>query len=108
MKIEHGSFTPLVMSAAGGMGQEWKKILRSAEMINSKRGTDYNITVAWLRKTITFSLIKTIGICLRGSRSIVCSDSLEQSLSGDAYVSDFFSNVWYHILHYTTIASYKL
>ena len=51
IEIEHRSFTPLSMSATGGMGRECKKFYsRLAEMISSKRNTGYNITVAWIRK----------------------------------------------------------
>ena len=92
IEIEHGSFTPLVMSATGVMGRECKKFYSHlAEMISLKRGTGYKIIVAWIIRKITLSLIKLI--CLRGSLPISCSDSLEQSLSGDAYVSESFSNV---------------
>ena len=90
IEIEHGSFTPLLMSATCGMGRECKKFYSClAEMISVKRGTGYNITVAW----ITFSLIKSIGICLRGSRSKFFNDSLKQPISSDAYVSESFLNV---------------
>ena len=51
IEIEHRSFTPLLMSATGGMGRECKKFYSGlAEMISSKRNTGYNITVAWIRK----------------------------------------------------------
>ena len=73
------------MLAASGMGRECKKFYsRLAKMISLKRGTGYNIT------------------------AIYCSDSLEQSFSGDAYVSECFSNVRFHIIYYSTIANYKL
>ena len=93
LQIEHGSFTPLVMSATGGMGRECKKFYaRLAEMISYKRGTSYSVIAAWVRRKITFSLIKSIGMCLRGSRSVFYNDALEKSLSGDAYTSEFISN----------------
>ena len=93
LQIEHGSFTPLVMSATGGMGRECKKFYaRLAEMISYKRGTSYSIIAAWVRRKITFSLIKSIGMCLRGSRSVFYNDALEKSLSGDTYTSEFISN----------------
>ena len=76
IEIEHGSFIPLMMSAVGGMSLERKKFYsRLAETISAKRGTGYNITVTWLRRKITFSFIKSIGICLRCRGSIICSDS---------------------------------
>ena len=77
LQIEHGSFTPLVMSATGGMGRECKKFYaRLAEMISYKRGTSYSIIAA----------------CFRGSRSVFYNDALEKSLSGDTYASEFISN----------------
>ena len=47
LQIEHGSFTPLVITAAGGMGRECKNLFtRLAEMTNYKRGTSYSIIAA--------------------------------------------------------------
>ena len=81
------------MSATGGMGRECKKFYtRLDEMISYKRGTSYSVIVAWVRRKITFSLIKSIGMCLRGSGSVFYDDALEKSLSGDAYTSEFISN----------------
>ena len=86
LQIEHESFTPLVMSATGGMGQECKKsYARLPEMISYKRGTSYSVAAAWVQRKITFSLIKSIGMCLRGSRSVYYNDLLEKLLSGDTY-----------------------
>ena len=84
LQIEHGSFTPLVMSATDGMGRECKKFYAClAEMISCKRGTSYSIITAWVRRKITFSLIKSTGMCLRGSRSVFYNEAIEKSLSGD-------------------------
>ena len=55
------------------------------------RGTSYSIIAAWVLRKITFSLIKSIGLCLRGSLSTFY-DTLEKSLSRDAYTSEFISN----------------
>ena len=86
LQIEHESFTPLVMSTTGGMGQECKKFYaRLPEMISYKRGTSYSVVAAWVQRKITFSLIKSIGMCLRGSRSVYYNDALEKLLSGDTY-----------------------
>ena len=93
MQIEHGSFTPLVMSATSGVGRECKKFYAHlAEMISYKKGTSYSIIAAWVRRKITFSLIKSIEMFLRGSRSVFYNDALEKSLRGDAYTSEFISN----------------
>ena len=68
--IEHGSFTPLVFSATGGRGREAKKFFkRLAEMISEKKKTTYSDTITWFNRKLNFSLIKSLHICIRGSRS---------------------------------------
>ena len=95
LQIEHGNFTPLVMSATGGMGRECKKFYAClAEMISYKRGTSFSVITAWVRRKITFSLIKSIGMCLRGSHSVFYNNALEKSLRGDAYTCEFISNIY--------------
>ena len=43
MQIEHGTFTPLVFSATGGMGREASKVFRRvAEAIAEKKNTEYS------------------------------------------------------------------
>ena len=92
---------PLVMSATVEMGRECKKFYpRLAEMISYKRGISYSVIAARVRRKITFSLIKSIGIILRGSGSVFYNDALEKSVSGEAYTSKF--NFQYIIKHYIT------
>ena len=58
IKIKHGSFIPLVMSATGEMGRGCKKFYsRLTDMIRRSRGAGYNITVARIRRKITFLLM---------------------------------------------------
>ena len=71
LEVEHGSFTPLVFSATGGVGRECDKFLkRLAEMISFKENKTYNAVIAWIRQKISFSLCRSVGICLRGSRTV--------------------------------------
>ena len=87
------------MSAADGMGRECKKFYaRLAEKISYKSGTSYSVIAAWVRRKITFSLIKSIGMCLQGSGSVFYNDALEKSSSGDAYASEFSSNTLQMVL----------
>ena len=79
LQIEHGSFTPFFMLATGGMGRECKKFdARLPEMITYQRGTSYSIIAAWVRRKITFSLIKSIGMYLCGSRSVFYNDAIHK------------------------------
>ena len=71
LEIEHGSFTPLIFSAMGGMGRECGKFYtRLAEAVADKRRANYADTITWVRRKISFSLCRSIVICLRGSRSV--------------------------------------
>jgi hypothetical protein len=72
LNVDQGSFSPLVFSVSGGMAQEAKIFYsRLAEKISEKRKTNKNIVISWLRTKINFALIRSMLICLRGSRSIV-------------------------------------
>eukprot|EP00794_Sanderia_malayensis_P006714 gene6714-biopygen5489 len=86
-EVEHGSFTPIVISATGGMGREAKKFYsRLAEMIGDKR--DYSLIKAWLRRKISFALVKAIIICIRGSRRIFKDKLLTSSIGNDPLLTE--------------------
>ena len=68
--IDHGSFTPLVFTCFGGMAKECLTFYnRLAEMIAEKRDDDINVVKNWLRTRLSFSLLRSQLLCLRGSRS---------------------------------------
>ena len=70
ISVEQGSFTPLVMSVNGGMGREcsifYSKI---AEQIAEKRKESKSETVSWIRRKISFCLLRSAIMCVRGTRS---------------------------------------
>ena len=69
MNVELGCFTPLVFSANGGMSRECKKFYsRLAETISAKRKEEYAIMMSWLRRKISFSLMRSILLSIQGSR----------------------------------------
>jgi hypothetical protein len=69
LQVEHGSFTPLVFSSAGGMGQEAASTLRKlASMTAEHRNERYNHTITLLRMSLHFSLLRAALVCLRGTR----------------------------------------
>ena len=69
-EIEHGSFSPLVFSATGGMGTVASVVYkRLAAMIATKYAKSYSLTMQWIRCRISFSLLRSAIMCLRGSRS---------------------------------------
>ena len=68
--VDHGSFTPVVMSANGGFGREAKHFYsKLAEKIAEKRDEHYSIVAAWVRRKIMFSLINSLSLCIRGSNN---------------------------------------
>ena len=78
MQAEHGTFTPLVMSATGRMGREPPKFYSQlSELISEKRESSYSTVARWIRQKIIFALIKSIGMYLRGSRSVFHREKLE-------------------------------
>ena len=71
LQVENASFTPLVFSANGGMGRECHKFYqRLAEMIVDKRDIPSSIATNYIRTKISFSLLRSMLLCLRGSRSL--------------------------------------
>ena len=69
-EMEHGSFSPLVFSTAGGMGSTANVVYkRLTSMIAEKHKKGYSKTMNWLRCKLSFSLLRSAIMCLRGSRS---------------------------------------
>ena len=71
MNIEHGSFTALIFSITGGMGNEallYHKTL--ANKIAIKTGDKYCNIINYIRCKLSFLIQKLALLCLRGSRSL--------------------------------------
>ena len=67
--IEHGHFTPLVFGTNGGMGKECQVFINSlAEKLAVKQNEDYPIVITWLRTRLSFEILKSVHMCVRGSR----------------------------------------
>ena len=59
-----------VFSATGGMGTTAEIFYkRLASLISEKNNQDYATTMGWIRCCISFSLIRSAVMCVRGSRS---------------------------------------
>ncbi len=80
-EVEHSSFTPLVLSATGGMARESSIFYkRLASCLALKWDQSYNSTISWLRSRITFSLIRSAIQCLRGARSSLGHPEVPQAI----------------------------
>ena len=89
LKVEHGSFTPIVFTAMGGMGRETKHFYkRLSELLSDKRDESIAITTTWVRRKINFALLSSVLLCLRGSRTPWSKDNLSSSLSNSSSDSE--------------------
>ena len=69
-EVEYGSFTPLVFSTGGGTAAETTVFFRRlASLLSEKRNESYSAVMCWIRCVISFSLLRSALLCLRGSRS---------------------------------------
>ena len=69
-EVERGSFTPLVFSSLGGMGKAATVMYRRlANLLSVKWNSSYSLIMGWLRCSLSFSLLRSSLMCLRGSRS---------------------------------------
>ena len=69
LNVEKSSFTPLVFSTFGGMGDETKKYHRRiASLISAKTNQEYAEVIEYMRTRIRFNLLKSILVSLRGIR----------------------------------------
>ena len=93
MNVELGCFTPLVFSANGVMSRECKKFYsRLAETISAKRKEEYAITMPWLRGKVSFSLMRSILLCIRGSRGKNVNQE-EANITSDIQISESLSTI---------------
>ena len=68
--VEMSLFTPLVFSTFGGMGMAATTVFkRLASLIADQRNQPYSAMMAWIRCSISFSLLRSAVTCLRGARS---------------------------------------
>ena len=69
-EIEHASFTPIALSTTGGMGPIAIPFYkRLADRLASKWNSSYSQTIGWLRCRLSFSLLRSSILCIRGARS---------------------------------------
>ena len=69
-EIKLASFTPIVISAAGGLAPEAATFYkRLASLLASKWGDEYCVVTGWLHCSLSFSLLRSAIVCMRGARS---------------------------------------
>ena len=71
MEIEHATFTPLVYTIKGAMGQECEIFHKTlAEKLSVKSGDRYEDITRLIRVKLSFIVLKSALLCIHGSRTM--------------------------------------
>ena len=93
MNAEQACFTPLVFLANGGMGRECKKFYSVlAEIVTLKRKQEYCITISRLQRKTSFSLMRSILLCIRGGCGKIVNQE-EMNVANEIEISKSLSKV---------------
>ena len=103
LEVEQGTFTPLVFTSTGGMVADECKRFRSrlTELLALKKGDDYATTISWIRAKVSFAILRSALLCLRGTRSkrraanITDIDITSESVLASQNLN---SNIFYYLL----------
>ena len=69
LQVEKGTFSPAVFSCSGGASPETSKLLQAiAEKIAVKQKESYNIMINFLRRRISFVILRSCLMSFRGVR----------------------------------------
>lgn len=87
--VDQGSFTPLVFTTSGGMGARAQCFYaRLAEVMAEKKQQPRSSVVAWMRCRLSFSLLRSALVCLRGTRTPAPKTTQVADLDFEATVVD--------------------
>ena len=71
IKIEHDSFAPIVTSAYGGYGRETSRFLATLiDKVADKHNMEKSIVANYIRTKLSFEIIRSQVLCIRGSRTL--------------------------------------
>ena len=86
-EVEHGTFTPLVMSLSGDCGNAANVCYkRLASMLAEKWDQPYSNTLAWMRCKLSFALLRSAIQCIRGAHSASMNTEPRVHQSGEAWL----------------------
>ena len=64
------TLTPLMFGTNGGVGSECSMFLATLEeKLSVVRGEDVNVTMEWLRAKLSFVVLRSALLCVRGSKN---------------------------------------
>ena len=80
-EVEKASFNPLVFSCTGGAGPSASKVIkRIAGKLSEKKEDSYSDIITYNRTKISFALLRSSILCLRGSRALLRRGVVEASI----------------------------
>ena len=89
LDVEQGNFTPLVFGTNGGIGEEGNRFLRRlSELLSVKENETYAHIMTWLRTKLSFEILKSVHLSVRGART-----PFKKTVVNNEVVEDFALNV---------------
>ena len=71
IRVEHGTFTPIVLSAYGGYGLETSKFISTLiNKVAEKHDQNVSEVAKYIRTKLSFHLVRSQVLCIRGSRTL--------------------------------------
>ena len=79
LQVEKGTFSPAVFSCSGGASPETSQLLKAiAEKMAVKRKENYSITINFLRRRLSFDILRSCLMSFRGVRDSHRSVDIEE------------------------------
>ena len=79
-EVENATFNPLVFCTGGAGPSASKVIKRIAGKLSDKKEDSYSDIITYIRTKISFALLRSSILCLRGSRSLRRREAVEASI----------------------------
>ena len=81
INVEKGTFSPLIFSCTGGAGPSATRVIKqAASKLSLKNDDSYANIITFIRTKISFALLWSSVLCLRGSRSLRRPQPVEASM----------------------------
>ena len=92
LDVEMGTFMPLVLGTNVGMRIECQMFLKHlADKLSRKDGEPYHAVISWLRTRLSFEILRSVNICVRGSRRpFKNTNDFEDDFNVNVNVADIF------------------
>ena len=93
LKVEDGSFRPIVMSAYGGIGKEGNKLCNRLAELLAEKNKQLSVMTSWIRRKLIFALINSKCMCIRGSRRVFQTNFVGSVQSVDPVINEATSRI---------------